>query len=56
MATQSNPIQIQPSKKTIVSDDHLEDREGDVFDPALSFPNLHQLIQRAQDDTNNGWN
>jgi hypothetical protein len=32
----------------IVSDDHLEDREGDVFDLALYFPDLHQLIQNPR--------
>jgi hypothetical protein len=40
----------------IVFDDHLEDRERDVFYPTLYFPDLHQLIQRAQANTNNGRN
>jgi len=44
IVTKSNSSQIQPSKKMIVFDDHLEDRERDVFYPALYFPNLHQLI------------
>jgi len=40
----------------MVSDDHLEDREKEIFDPALSFPNLNQLIQRTQANAYNGWN
>jgi hypothetical protein len=39
-----------------VSYDHLEDKERDVFDPALSFHNLHQLIKRTHVDANNGRN
>jgi hypothetical protein len=45
MAIKSNPSQIQPSKKMIVSDEHLEDKERDVFNPTLySFLDLYQLI------------
>jgi len=55
MATKSNPIQIWPSKKIIVFDNHLEDRERDLFEPALSFPNLPQLIKSAHDESNNNW-
>jgi hypothetical protein len=41
MATKLNPSQIRPSKKMIVSNDNLEDRERDVFNPTLSFLDLN---------------
>jgi len=56
MATKSNASQIRPSKKTTVYYDDLDNRERDVFNLALYFPDLHELIQRAQANTNNGRN
>jgi hypothetical protein len=50
----ANTSQTQYSPKKLTPDDHLEDKEGDVFDLTLSYPDHYQLVQRAHIDVKVG--
>jgi hypothetical protein len=53
MAIVTNPNKPQSSKNPTATNEPLIDRDSDIFDPALSFPDLCPIIHNAQTNANN---